>query len=56
MQDGVFDDLLDAGVRDWGGGVDGVVGAALLDGVEEGEGGGHSNGGRALWWGGEGGK
>ena len=42
MEDGMFDDLLDACVRDGRGGVEGVVSAAVLDGVKERFGGRHS--------------
>lgn len=36
VEDGIFDDFLDPGVGDWGGGFEGVVGAAVFDGGGEG--------------------
>lgn len=42
VEDRIFDDLLDAGVRDWGGGLESVVGAAVFDGGGEGFCGCHS--------------
>lgn len=41
MLDGLLDDLNDAGVGNGGLGLEGVVGATVLDGVEEGSGGDH---------------
>ena len=45
VEDGLVDDFLDLGVRDRRGVGDGVVGAARLDGFEEGGRGRHSGGG-----------